>query len=298
MVIVIAILAAITLVAFNNVTNRAKASAAASAAEQAAKKVMVYMTTNADQAPADLATAGVPDQAGTTYQYSINASASPQTYCITATTNNVSYFVNNTTQTSPIAGACPGHGANGVVPITNYFTNPSAELNTTAWVPSRGTAVWDSTTAAQGAASVKYTADGTAGGNYLSLTSTTGDIAGQTVNVGISLKSAGSADPIRARIYFRSASNAILGSTDGSVFTSNGSTWTRAIASGTAPAGTTNIVVYALFSNALAAGTVTWFDAFMVSLGSGGVPNYADGQSAGWIWNGTPNNSTSTGPAL
>lgn len=65
-VVVIAILAAITIVAYNGITGRAKSSAAQTAAETASKKVLVYMTTNADQAPPDLATAGITDSNSTT----------------------------------------------------------------------------------------------------------------------------------------------------------------------------------------------------------------------------------------
>ncbi|NTW61560.1 prepilin-type N-terminal cleavage/methylation domain-containing protein [Candidatus Saccharibacteria bacterium] len=40
-----------------------------------------------------------------------------------------------------------------------------------------------------------------------------------------------------------------------------------------------------------------WFDGIMLTAGSS-IPNYADGSSSGWAWNGASNNSTSFGPAL
>lgn len=62
--VVIAILAAITIVSYNGISNRAKSSAASSAAAQAVKKVMAYATLNADQYPATLSDAGVIYQHG------------------------------------------------------------------------------------------------------------------------------------------------------------------------------------------------------------------------------------------
>lgn len=118
-IIVIAILATIVTVAYNGISGRAKASSAQSAAETASKKVQTYMTTNADQAPADLATAGISDSGLTAFQYSKDSTVTPQTFCITATTSGTSYYIDNTTHTSPTVGACPGHINGGVVAITN-----------------------------------------------------------------------------------------------------------------------------------------------------------------------------------
>jgi len=116
-VVVIAILAAITIVAYNGISSRAKTSSAQSSAETASKKVQAYMTTNSDQVPVDLTTAGVTDSSSTTYQYSKDTSVTPQTFCITVTvSNSVSYYIDNTLHTMPVIGACPGHVAAGPPP--------------------------------------------------------------------------------------------------------------------------------------------------------------------------------------
>lgn len=107
-IVVIAILAAITIVAFNGIQDRAKASAAQSAASQATKKVMAYAIDNADQYPANLAAVGISDSGDTTYQYSVNNSISPREYCVTATTDDISYHILST-GSAPISGICPGH---------------------------------------------------------------------------------------------------------------------------------------------------------------------------------------------
>ena len=64
----------------------------------------------------------------------------------------------------------------------------------------------------------------------------------------------------------------------------------------TAPTGTTSLIVR-LYNGASAGGGVVYWDQILITEGtySGG---YRDGESPNWIWNGTPNNSTSTGPAL
>lgn len=65
---------------------------------------------------------------------------------------------------------------------------------------------------------------------------------------------------------------------------------------------------YGLFSSAAhiepmvarvsgAVNDVFYVDDIYVSYGAE-INSYADGNSPGWIWNGTPNNSTSTGPSL
>jgi len=111
-IVVIAILAAITIISYNGISNRAKQSAAASAAQQAAKKVLNYSTDNAEQFPADLPLAGVKNDANTTFEYTFDNGS--KSYCITATFQGVSYYVSNTAA-NPTPGVCSGHsgGVNG-----------------------------------------------------------------------------------------------------------------------------------------------------------------------------------------
>lgn len=106
-IVVIAILAAITIVAYNGIQDRAKTSKASAALNQAAKKLRLWQVDNADQFPAALADAGVNDTADTTYQYSVNNATSPASYCVTATTGAVSYYQSSTNST-PQTGVCPG----------------------------------------------------------------------------------------------------------------------------------------------------------------------------------------------
>lgn len=80
-VVVIAILAAISIVAYNGITNQAKDSAMTSSLQQAAKKVVASYIQNGDSYPADLAALGIADSGDTSYQYFSNATG----YCITMT---------------------------------------------------------------------------------------------------------------------------------------------------------------------------------------------------------------------
>lgn len=297
-IVVIGILAAITIVAFNGVTQRARVATISSDLEGAAKQLAIDQTLNSAY-PATAAAAkggaGLKASPGTTYQYAVDNTASPQTFCITATNGTTSYY-SSSTNNVPTAGACAGQGADGVAAITNLATNPSVEASLSGWSSKRGTGTSDTSTAFSGVTSLKYVADGTTGSNYIALTTLTGDISGQTVNASFAVKSAAVSEPIEARLYCYSAGGVILSTTDGPTITSTSSAWVRPSVSAVAPAGTTYVAVYALFTNAtLPAGTSSWFDAYMVWLG-GKNSAYADGSSPNWIWNGTPNASTSTGP--
>lgn len=295
-VVVIAILAAITIVAFNGITQRAKASAASAAAEQASKKVMIYMATNGDQTPSDLAAAGVADQNGTTYQYRTYDSG--KSYCITATTNSVSAFTNNVDQTSPMAGACPGHGANGGGVITNLVTNPSVEVNATSWNVANGAVCNRQASAAlvgSWGMNCVTTSNLDSGANIPAPGIYT---AGTTYTASFKLRSNA------ATTYFYMLS--IQGAAGGSCSGGSGTgctgvsltpgqsttitlTWT--------PTTTGSIVFYALRKAGQGTGSASFdLDGAVLIAGSGPLI-YADGDSQGWAWNGTAGNSTSTGPA-
>ncbi|MFZ3009917.1 MAG: type II secretion system protein [Candidatus Microsaccharimonas sp.] len=132
-IVVIGILATITIVAYNGITNRANISASASAAAQGAKKIAVYLVQNSDQVPANLAVAGLTNGNGTTYQYTTNTTSSPQTYCLTATIGTTSSHI--ATGGQPTSGPCSGHTgvsptalADGSLCPTGYIIVPGSSL--------------------------------------------------------------------------------------------------------------------------------------------------------------------------
>jgi len=127
-VVVIAILAAITIVAYNGIANRAKDSSAQSGAKQGFSKIASYATQNDDLYPADLAATGLPTTGGTTYQYTVNNSVNPRTFCLSATVSNVTYYVTDA-NSKPTSGTCPIIIADGALMQTVTSANcPSTRI--------------------------------------------------------------------------------------------------------------------------------------------------------------------------
>lgn len=106
-VVVIAILATITIVAYNGIRDRAQTSAIRSAIGQAVKKVQVYAAANSDLYPANASDAGLSDSGGTTYAVSSNNNVSPRGYCVTVTAGPLTYF-QTSEMTAPSPGTCIG----------------------------------------------------------------------------------------------------------------------------------------------------------------------------------------------
>ena len=109
-IVVIAILAAITIVAYNGIQQRARASTASNALAQVKKKLALYQVDNGSF-PSSLSGVEINNGSDVSYQYTLTNSG--QGYCVTATSGNVSYKVSDSTQ--PSSGGCPGDMQNGVV---------------------------------------------------------------------------------------------------------------------------------------------------------------------------------------
>lgn len=108
-VVVIAILAAVTIVAYNGVTQKATASSLQSQLTQIYKAVSNYYTTN-NAFPAQLADANVKPQAGTSYTYGFDNPSNPTAWCASATINSIMYRVASDSSV-PILGNCSGYFA-------------------------------------------------------------------------------------------------------------------------------------------------------------------------------------------
>ena len=159
-IVVIAILAAVTIVAYTGVQNKARVSSVTSALQQASKKLATYHVENGEQYPAatgtdgiaNLASLGIANTSGVTYQYS----ATNTTYCLTATTGPTSYKLSNT-NTTPTSGGCPGHGVGGAAAITNLANNPGSEATALTLSNGGGATMARSTTISHsGAAHQEY----------------------------------------------------------------------------------------------------------------------------------------------
>jgi prepilin-type N-terminal cleavage/methylation domain-containing protein len=114
-IVIIAILATLSIVAYNGIQNRAQEAAAISAASQAYHKIRAFAIENNDAYPANLDEAGLSGSDG--YEYSVDNSADPKTFCLTATTDTTSYYISNTAST-PTSGICSGHTGGEEVTLT------------------------------------------------------------------------------------------------------------------------------------------------------------------------------------
>ena len=283
-VVVIAILAAITVVVFSGVQRRANESASASGVSTAAKKVEVYKGINGIY-PAALANADFSPTGGTSYQYSVDGTF--VNYCVTATTNNVSMYGNNVTP-APQKGGCPGHSVDGVAPIKNYVVNPSVE----------GAGLWSSSPAAGYSYAVSTSRAHTGTRSYAATAPASGSALDSFVALSIPVPAAGTYT-VSVYVYL-TASGATSGNRDFTGYSGNGGGWVIGtynrsllnqwqrvqITLSPVAAATMNIRVYPPI------GGTMYVDSMMVSTAAS---NYADGNTNGWVWDGAPHNSTSTG---
>jgi prepilin-type N-terminal cleavage/methylation domain-containing protein len=300
-VVVIAILAAITIVSYNGIQNRAKQSAAQTAATQGAKKVNLWLVDNPSQSPT---TAQFNELVGTSnssqYQYTAGVGGA---FCVTATNGSFSYFVSNT-QSSPKSGACQGHGANGIASIINLSTNPSFETSTANVGGNASSIAVDSSWAQNGQSSIKITPNTTSADTFLSLG---GDIGGFRLGM-----EPGKTYTASATVRMTSPQSGTLAAAARKIvvfFTIPGGTPVNPqTVSSAAPnaAGSTRLSVtfsvpteataawIRLYNGASSGGGAIWWDSVMVTEGST-QQNYADGASQDWVWNGIPHESSSTG---
>lgn len=312
-IVIIAILAAITIVAFNGVQDRARSSAAASSSTQAAKRIKLWQVDNENVTPTcskfyELVTgttSGAPANPtppatgpcsftyiDTNYQY---ASYTGGAYCATATVVNKSYKV--TESVSPQGDtACAGHGQGGVDAITNLVNNPSFEVtsitNTNGAASISNPIVGD---AVSGTRVSRITRNDTAssGGWWDVVNPAT---ANTTYTVCLSVRGTDPTNrPVRVE-WINTAGSAIISNitivNTGTVT----STWQRVCGTATSPADTGRLRL-AIYGAGGAAGSYFDLDAIMVTQGTTQY-SFADGNSNNWAWNGTVNNSTSTGPPL
>ncbi len=305
-IVIIAILAAITIVAYNGIQDRAKATSVQSAASQAAKRVMQFYIERADTYPANQAAfdALVSSGGSASYQYSANNSANPKTFCITATVQNLSYYISSTV-TSPTVGSCQGHGTNGAPVITNMFANGSFETNTSGWATSGSSIALSTLPAgvASGSQAVEVTTTNTTG---------TGDIriSGGSASIMPLGLQAGGTYTMSARVHYPAPITGGFNRAPGVLvwYSTNGTDWGTEFFGPKAPAAAGTYTVsqtFTLPSNTVGvllglgvasstASQKVYYDAIMLTEGST-LYKYADGSTPGWVWNGTPFLSTSYG---
>jgi len=128
-VVVIAILAAITIVAYNGISQRAIISSLQSELSTTAKKLEVEKINSSDgQYPSDVATTGVPTRSGVTRVYFKQNGG----FCVSLTQGAISQYVTNTS--TPKAGLCIDNGFGNSDTIFTYNTT-LASCATTVQLP-------------------------------------------------------------------------------------------------------------------------------------------------------------------
>lgn len=309
-IVVIGILAAITIVAYNGIQQRAIATKV-TADLSGAVKLFALHEVSAGRYPADLAEAndgqGVKASAGTTYQYT----ATNTTYCLTATNGTTSYRVSHDA-TTPVAGGCAGHGVGGALAITNFAPNPSLETNVTNWNAGFGTGGAGTVTRMTsggntGSAFIRQawtTAPTSVSGGAWTHHPTNGVISeGRTYTASVYVRPS-KAQRVAVWIYWLNAAGSAISTHAGVAQVAPAGVWTRlsVTPSSPAPAGTVRFFIVPWSTSGT--GYVAWIagdymdaDSVMMTE-TDSVTTYADGSSPNWVWNGTANVSTSTGPQL
>lgn len=304
-IVVIAILAAITIVAYNGIQERARASSVASALNQANKKIAIWQVDNPGQYPADLATAGVTNTDSVSYQYTVDNSTNPPTYCITATTSSTSYKASSTA-TTPTSGGCPGHGQGGVAAITNLVRNPVAANNATDWIATASTGgaptgarITAQTTPLTGVTTAyRATLSGTPATWWRVQNSQPAPVtAGATYTFSSYVRSSvtGGTGVI---IIWMDSGGATVQENASTAISQSANTWARRSITFAAPAGAVSARLQAYAPSGAGVAGATVDATGMMFVQSSTLANYADGNSTDWVWSGTPHASTSSGPAL
>ena len=301
-IVVIGILAAITIITYNGITSRAIVATVSSDLKSAAKQLVIDQI-NSSAYPATISAAnnglGLKPSPGTTYQYTVDNSSNPQTFCITATNGTTSYFISSVNNV-PTSGACSGQITGGIPSITNLAINPSAGSDMSNWFNWPGSGV---------VAQSRQTTGGFSGSSFVRLTWTTATTSAtgglitsaSPVTPGSTYTSsmyyrANSTRPLQIEIkYIDSASNVLLYT--GYVGATATTNWQRLSHTSTAPPNSVGMFISIISGGApnFAIGDYIDGDAVMVTLGST-LYNYADGNSSNWLWNGAVNNSSSSGP--
>ena len=102
-IVIIAILAAITIISYNGISNRTKLSSLKTELSQSAKKLESQKVLSGTETyPSTLSSAGIQTPSSITYKYTPSGS----TYCLQGTYESYIYHI-STTDTSPTEGECP-----------------------------------------------------------------------------------------------------------------------------------------------------------------------------------------------
>jgi hypothetical protein len=188
------------------------------------------------------------------------------------------------------AGGCAGHGQGGVAAVTNVITNPSFETSTSMWSPAGD----------QGSPTIARVPTGPTGSYHLSV-SKAAPVGSAQVNYMHNGASANTTYFLGFWAWADSSGTASVQLARNNIgyspfITLNlplTTTPTFFSATGVSPVDTSQL---RLRITPKTDGLTTHYDGFILVEGST-MTSYADGNSTDWAWNGSQDNSSSTGPA-
>lgn len=294
-VVVIAILAAITIVAYTGIRDRASNSALSSAAQQAGKKVLAYAPLNSDLFPTestytqDLSLPGSTSQ--NTYDYYVSDDRKRFCLSVTDTTRQPELAYAYTQNGQAVAGRC----------VKNLIPNPSFEGGYSGWSGNVMTLSAASDWAATGSGSLRQTPNNTSNDTFSEIGGGVGAVRlgmqpGQkyTLSGTIRLAAAQTAGTRQVRIYYKTPSTGYIVNQSASAPNQAGAT--RLSTSATLASDANEAFIRIYNGGAQSAGD-TWWDSVMLTQGT---TTYAYDDpliDANWSWTSTANSSASFGPA-
>jgi len=292
-VVVIAILAAITIVSYNGIQNRAKESAAQSTAAQVGKRMLQHAIEKGEIYPADkaafLSYAGVADTSDTTYDYFV--SPDQKSFCAGTTKQNVSYSF-SASSGGAVKGRC----------MENLAANPSAAGVSLAHFGAAGSThattskAISSDRAHSGTTALKATVS--AAGQLSVMSKPAAPLrlnAGESLSWSFWVYST-KAGNVSNLAEANRVSDGTYTNSGGVVSNVPANTWTK-ISRTWSPPEDQNISQIGFYNLQVVSGDLLWFDEFAIYK-SDKPYQYSDGDSTGAFWNGNVNASSSVNIVL
>lgn len=294
-IIVIGILAAITVVSYNAITQQSRTQALGSDLQSTAAQLKKY---KADQGSFPASLSSVTSANSTTKTvYTYYYRANSDSYCLEATAYNTTMRLINTKDTAE-TGSCNLTAAT----TTNLVKDPSltaVPTGLTATGVSANRSIVSGSTPQSGSTFFRFdiTGNGPATMSYALNTTSLSSAPQPNTSYTTSLSIRPSkAMLFNARYSWTDSSNNTRYS-DATAVSAPANVWTRFAV--TAQFFSTSNLALTIATNAgstWSSGDDLDVDSLMVTQGTANY-DYADGTSSGWSWAGTANNSASTGPA-
>lgn len=140
-IVIIGILAAITIVSYTGISQKATISSLQSDLTSSSQQLKLFQVDNSSY-PNSITDCPTPSAGnmclkvsnGNSYSYGVNNTSNPQTFCITTTNGNLSYMI--TPQSTPVAGGCPNY--NGLVLFLDAAVSASYPGTGATWADLSG----------------------------------------------------------------------------------------------------------------------------------------------------------------